>query len=126
MKSLENKDLSLAHSMIPLVRCNTCLSVIKLPWLQGSCTMKLNPTAGLEPLSWPQFANIHPFVPVEQTAGYQELLEELERDLCEITGYDKISFQPNRLVNSSCTKSVDYIVEFLESACVAGLSASEV
>lgn len=58
--------------------------------------MKLNPTAGLEPLSWQQFANIHPFVPVEQTPGYQELLEELERDLCEITGYDKISFQPNR------------------------------
>ena len=54
--------------------------------------MKLNPTAGLEPLSWQQFANIHPFVPVEQTTGYQELLEELERDLCEITGYDKISF----------------------------------
>lgn len=69
-----------------------------LLWLQGSCTMKLNPAAGLEPLSWQQFANIHPFVPVEQTAGYQELLEELERDLCEITGYDKISFQPNRLV----------------------------
>jgi len=66
--------------------------------------MKLNPTIGLEPLSWPQFANIHPFVPVEQTAGYQELLEELERDLCEITGYDKISFQPNRLVNSPYTK----------------------
>ena len=61
--------------------------------------MKLNPTAGLEPLSWQQFANIHPFVPTEQTAGYQELLEELERDLCEITGYDKISFQPNRLVS---------------------------
>ena len=72
------------------------LFVIQLLWLQGSCTMKLNPTAGLEPLSWPQFANIHPFVPVEQTPGYQELLEELERDLCEITGYDKISFQPNR------------------------------
>ena len=74
------------------------LLLIELLWLQGSCTMKLNPTAGLEPLSWQQFANIHPFVPVEQTTGYQELLEELERDLCEITGYDKISFQPNRLV----------------------------
>ena len=100
MKSLENKDLSLVHSMIPLVSYITHFVVcyIKLLWLQGSCTMKLNPTAGLEPLSWQQFANIHPFVPIEQTAGYQELLEELERDLCEITGYDKISFQPNRLV----------------------------
>lgn len=77
----------------------TVVVIEVLPWLQGSCTMKLNPTAGLEPLSWPQFANIHPFVPVDQTAGYQELLEELERDLCEITGYDKISFQPNRLLN---------------------------
>lgn len=99
MKSLENKDLSLVHSMIPLVSYITyLLFVIELLWLQGSCTMKLNPTAGLEPLSWQQFANIHPFVPIEQTAGYQELLEELERDLCEITGYDKISFQPNRSV----------------------------
>ena len=96
MKSLENKDLSLVHSMIPLVSYNNILLFIKLLWLQGSCTMKLNPTAGLEPLSWQQFANIHPFVPIEQTAGYQELLEELERDLCEITGYDKITFQPNR------------------------------
>lgn len=79
MKHLENKDLSLVHSMIPL----------------GSCTMKLNSTTEMMPCSWKEFANIHPFVPLEQTLGYKQMFEELERDLCEITGYDKISFQPN-------------------------------
>lgn len=79
MKQLENKDLSLVHSMIPL----------------GSCTMKLNSTTEMMPCSWPEFANIHPFVPLEQTEGYAEMFTELEQDLCEITGYDKISFQPN-------------------------------
>ncbi|MFN9800387.1 MAG: aminotransferase class V-fold PLP-dependent enzyme, partial [Bacteroidota bacterium] len=79
MKKLENKDLSLAHAMIPL----------------GSCTMKLNATSEMIPVTWPEFANIHPFAPVNQTAGYQEMLEELSRDLCECTGFAGISLQPN-------------------------------
>ncbi|XP_043268049.1 glycine dehydrogenase (decarboxylating), mitochondrial [Venturia canescens] len=79
MKALENKDVSLVHSMIPL----------------GSCTMKLNSTSEMMPCSLPGFTNIHPFAPVEQTRGYQELFNELEKDLCAITGYDGISFQPN-------------------------------
>lgn len=79
MKQLENRDLSLVHSMIPL----------------GSCTMKLNACSELAPMSMPEFNSLHPFIPDEQSVGYQELLEELERDLCEITGYDSISFQPN-------------------------------
>ncbi|XP_030646871.1 glycine dehydrogenase (decarboxylating), mitochondrial [Chanos chanos] len=79
MKRLENKDISLVHSMIPL----------------GSCTMKLNSSAELMPITWKEFANIHPFVPLEQAEGYQKLFRQLERDLCEITGYDNISFQPN-------------------------------
>ncbi|XP_010072299.1 PREDICTED: glycine dehydrogenase (decarboxylating), mitochondrial-like [Pterocles gutturalis] len=79
MKRLENKDISLVHSMIPL----------------GSCTMKLNSSAELTPVSWKEFANIHPFVPLDQAQGYQQLFKDLEKDLCEITGYDKISFQPN-------------------------------
>ncbi|XP_017761990.1 PREDICTED: glycine dehydrogenase (decarboxylating), mitochondrial [Eufriesea mexicana] len=79
MKSLENKDVSLVHSMIPL----------------GSCTMKLNSTTEMMPCSLRKFTDIHPFVPIEQTKGYQQLFAELEQDLCAITGYDKISFQPN-------------------------------
>ncbi|KAK2845611.1 hypothetical protein Q7C36_010465 [Tachysurus vachellii] len=79
MKRLENKDISLVHSMIPL----------------GSCTMKLNSSSELMPITWREFANIHPFVPLDQAEGYQKLFQQLEKDLCEITGYDKISFQPN-------------------------------
>ncbi|XP_043475582.1 glycine dehydrogenase (decarboxylating), mitochondrial isoform X2 [Leptopilina heterotoma] len=79
MKSLENKDVSLVHSMIPL----------------GSCTMKLNSTTEMMPCSLPGFKDIHPFAPSDQTKGYQELFSELEKDLCAITGYDRISFQPN-------------------------------
>ncbi len=79
MKSLENKDLSLVHSMIPL----------------GSCTMKLNATAELMPLSWPEFANIHPFAPLDQAQGYQQIFRELESYLCEITGLSACSLQPN-------------------------------
>uniref|UniRef100_A0AAY4BXA4 glycine dehydrogenase (aminomethyl-transferring) n=1 Tax=Denticeps clupeoides TaxID=299321 RepID=A0AAY4BXA4_9TELE len=79
MKRLENKDISLVHSMIPL----------------GSCTMKLNSSSELMPITWTEFANIHPFVPLHQAEGYQQLFRQLEKDLCEITGYDKISFQPN-------------------------------
>lgn len=58
--------------------------------------MKLNSATEMMPLSMPQFANIHPFVPIDQAAGYQEMFEELEAALCDITGYDKISFQSNR------------------------------
>ncbi|XP_058800706.1 glycine dehydrogenase (decarboxylating), mitochondrial isoform X1 [Phymastichus coffea] len=79
MKSLENKDISLVHSMIPL----------------GSCTMKLNSTTEMMPCSFRGFTDIHPFVPPDQSRGYQQMFLELERDLCEITGYDSISFQPN-------------------------------
>lgn len=76
---LENKDVSLVHSMIPL----------------GSCTMKLNATTEMIPCSWPEFNAIHPFVPRDQVKGYHVLFDELCRYLCEITGYDKISLQPN-------------------------------
>lgn len=76
---LQSRDLSLVHSMIPL----------------GSCTMKLNATTEMVPVTWPEFANIHPFAPVEQTEGYRVMLEELEKDLEEITGFDGVSLQPN-------------------------------
>lgn len=79
MKTLENKDVSLVHSMIPL----------------GSCTMKLNSTTEMMPCSFKHFTDIHPFAPLDQSLGYHQLFAELERDLCSITGYDKISFQPN-------------------------------
>ena len=79
IKSLENKDFSLTNSMIPL----------------GSCTMKLNAASELFCLSWPEFNNIHPFAPVEQTEGYQTIFRELESMLCEITGFDGMSLQPN-------------------------------
>lgn len=79
MRSLERKDLSLTHAMIPL----------------GSCTMKLNATTQLMPVSWPAFAHLHPFVPIEQAAGYQQIFEELERDLSIITGFEACSLQPN-------------------------------
>ncbi len=79
IKQLENRDLSLTASMIPL----------------GSCTMKLNAATEMLPVSWPEFSSLHPFVPVEQTEGYQEIFKELESDLCAITGFDAISLQPN-------------------------------
>jgi len=79
IRSLDDKDLSLNNAMIPL----------------GSCTMKLNAATQLMPVSWPEFAEIHPFAPVEQAQGYHEMIEELGRDLCEITGFSGISFQPN-------------------------------
>ncbi len=79
IKRLENKDLSLTHSMISL----------------GSCTMKLNSASELMPITWPEFANIHPFVPVEQAAGFMEVIENLDKALSEITGFSKMSFQPN-------------------------------
>lgn len=76
---LQSKDLSLTHSMIPL----------------GSCTMKLNASTEMIPVSWPEFSSIHPFVPIDQARGYTTLIEELENDLAEITGFDGISLQPN-------------------------------
>ena len=79
IKSLEKKDLSLTHSMIPL----------------GSCTMKLNAAVQLLPLSWSEFSNMHPFVPLNQARGYQIMFHELEESLCEITGFDAVSLQPN-------------------------------
>ncbi|MFI5236969.1 MAG: aminomethyl-transferring glycine dehydrogenase, partial [Ignavibacteriales bacterium] len=79
MKRLENKDLSLAHSMIPL----------------GSCTMKLNATTEMIALTWDEFAHIHPFVPKDQAEGYHEVFRELEKDLAEITGFEAVSLQPN-------------------------------
>ncbi|GIV27642.1 MAG: glycine dehydrogenase (aminomethyl-transferring) [Bacteroidia bacterium] len=79
IKTLENKDISLVHSMISL----------------GSCTMKLNAASELIPLSWPEFANIHPYVPDGQAEGYHFIINELEKYLCEITGFSGISFQPN-------------------------------
>lgn len=79
IKRLENKDLSLVHSMISL----------------GSCTMKLNAASEMIPVSWPEFSNIHPFVPKNQTLGYQQILNELEAYLCEVTGFTACSLQPN-------------------------------
>ncbi len=79
LKRLENKDVSLTHSMIPL----------------GSCTMKLNATAEMEPVTWPQFGSIHPFVPLAQAEGYRAMFERLEAWLANITGFDAVSLQPN-------------------------------
>ncbi|MDE1464513.1 aminomethyl-transferring glycine dehydrogenase [Spartinivicinus poritis] len=79
LKQLENKDISLTHSMIPL----------------GSCTMKLNATAEMIPVTWPEFSQIHPFAPKDQTVGYQEMLQQLADWLIEMTGYDALSHQPN-------------------------------
>jgi glycine dehydrogenase len=79
MRRLEARDFSLVHGMIPL----------------GSCTMKLNATAEMIPISWPEFARMHPFAPSEQAAGYHELFAQLEHDLAEITGFAAVSLQPN-------------------------------
>jgi len=79
LKRLENKDLSLAHSMIAL----------------GSCTMKLNATAEMIPVTWPEFGALHPFVPVEQAQGYKTLIDSLETMLKAVTGFDAICMQPN-------------------------------
>ena len=79
IKSLEDKDLALNHSMISL----------------GSCTMKLNATAEMIPVTWPEFGSLHPFAPLSQAQGYQHMIQELADWLVEITGYDHIAMQPN-------------------------------
>ncbi|XP_074588850.1 glycine dehydrogenase (decarboxylating), mitochondrial [Curcuma longa] len=79
LHKLQSKDLSLCHSMIPL----------------GSCTMKLNATVEMMPVTWPSFANLHPFAPTDQTQGYQEMFDDLGELLCKITGFDSFSLQPN-------------------------------
>jgi glycine dehydrogenase len=79
LKRLESRDIALNHSMIPL----------------GSCTMKLNATAEMIPVTWPEFNSLHPFAPIEQAEGYQQLFEELQDMLAACTGYDGISLQPN-------------------------------
>ncbi|MEP0356839.1 aminomethyl-transferring glycine dehydrogenase [Paraglaciecola sp.] len=79
IKSLEDKDLALNHSMISL----------------GSCTMKLNATAEMIPVTWPEFGQLHPFAPIEQAQGYKQMMDELSEWLIDITGYDALSMQPN-------------------------------
>ncbi|KOU16477.1 aminomethyl-transferring glycine dehydrogenase [Streptomyces sp. WM6368] len=79
LRKLSDKDYALDRGMIPL----------------GSCTMKLNATTEMEPVTWPEFGQLHPFAPVEQAEGYLTLITELEERLCEVTGYDKVSIQPN-------------------------------
>ncbi|KAI9805527.1 MAG: hypothetical protein M1825_000778 [Sarcosagium campestre] len=76
---LQSRDISLVHSMIPL----------------GSCTMKLNATTEMVPVSWPEFSSLHPFAPVDQAKGYMTLIDELEKDLAVITGFEAVSLQPN-------------------------------
>jgi glycine dehydrogenase len=79
LRRLSDRDIALDRSMIPL----------------GSCTMKLNATTEMEAITWPEFANIHPFAPAEQSRGYAQLIDELSQWLCDITGYDAVSLQPN-------------------------------
>ncbi|SCU81080.1 LAME_0B05578g1_1 [Lachancea meyersii CBS 8951] len=95
---LQSRDLSLANSMIPL----------------GSCTMKLNSTVEMMPVTWPQFANMHPFQPVEQAEGYRELIKSLESDLADITGFDAVSLQPNSGAQGEYT-GLRVIKAYLES-----------
>ncbi|RAF22021.1 glycine dehydrogenase (aminomethyl-transferring), partial [Burkholderia multivorans] len=79
LRTLADRDLALDRTMIPL----------------GSCTMKLNSAIEMEPITWPEFATIHPFAPIEQTQGWRPLIGRLEDSLVEVTGYDRVSLQPN-------------------------------
>src|SRR3546814_1021855 len=79
LRTLADKDLAMDRTMIPL----------------GSCTMKLNATAEMIPITWREFAEIHPLAPADQAEGYKVLIDGLEKMLAEITGYDAVSFQPN-------------------------------
>ena len=98
LKTLENRDLALNHSMISL----------------GSCTMKLNATSEMIPVTWPEFCNIHPFAPQEQVQGYHELIEDLNKDLSEITGFAAVSAQPNSGATGEYA-GLMAILEYLES-----------
>lgn len=98
LKKLENRDLALNRTMIPL----------------GSCTMKLNAASEMFSLSWPEFANIHPFVPKDQAQGYYELIDNLEIELCKITGFEAVSFQPNSGASGEYT-GLMVIREYLKS-----------
>ena len=79
LRKLSDKDIALDRAMIPL----------------GSCTMKLNATAEMLPITWPEFSSMHPFAPADQTQGYRAMIDDLESMLCASTGYDAISLQPN-------------------------------
>ncbi len=79
IRTLSDRDLALDRSMIPL----------------GSCTMKLNATTEMIPVTWPEFSSLHPFAPANQSAGYRRLIQELSDWLIAITGYDAVSLQPN-------------------------------
>ena len=79
LRRLADRDIALDRAMIPL----------------GSCTMKLNAASEMAPVSWPEFANLHPFAPTHQAQGYLQMIAELEDMLCKATGYDAISLQPN-------------------------------
>ena len=79
LRKLADRDIALDRAMIPL----------------GSCTMKLNATTEMEPITWPEFASLHPFAPIDQARGYVEMIQDLERMLAEVTGYDAVSVQPN-------------------------------
>ncbi|VVT56130.1 uncharacterized protein SAPINGB_P004841 [Magnusiomyces paraingens] len=98
MHLLQSKDISLANSMIPL----------------GSCTMKLNATTEMIPITWPEFSNIHPFAPIDQAQGYAELTSQLEKDLAHITGFDATSLQPNSGAQGEYT-GLRVIRQYLES-----------
>lgn len=95
---LQSRDLSLADSMIPL----------------GSCTMKLNATTEMVPVSWPEFNSLHPFIPVNQAKGYTQMLNELEKDLADITGFAAVSLQPNSGAQGEFT-GLRVIREFFKS-----------
>jgi glycine dehydrogenase len=76
---MQSKDFALNYCAIPL----------------GSCTMKLNATSAMIPITWPEFANMHPFVPLDQAKGYLEMIQDLNKTLCTVTGFDAMSAQPN-------------------------------
>ena len=91
LRRLADLDIALDRSMIPL----------------GSCTMKLNAAAEMEPISWPEFAGLHPLVPATQAGGYLELIESLEDRLAALTGYDAVSVQPNAGSQGTCRPARD-------------------
>lgn len=110
---LQSRDLSLANSMIPL----------------GSCTMKLNSTVEMLPISWPQFANLHPFQPADQVTGFQELADSLAKDLASITNFDAVTLQPNSGAQGEYTglriikTYLDSIGEKQRNVCLIPVSA---